>query len=105
MIENSVVSCPPCCVALDVNAPPTLPLWHDRISATTRRRPMGMWITGQDKIVWARDDTAAAEARQYIPSRTWGQSSRSLVQTAGPSRGNPGAQYDSTPSAAAGIPI
>ena len=25
MIENSVVSCPPCCVALDVNAPPTLP--------------------------------------------------------------------------------
>ena len=25
MIENSVVSFPPCCVPLDVNAPPTLP--------------------------------------------------------------------------------
>ena len=26
MIENYVVSFPPCCVALDVNAPPTLPI-------------------------------------------------------------------------------
>ena len=25
MIENSVVSWPPCCVAVEVNAPPTLP--------------------------------------------------------------------------------
>jgi hypothetical protein len=25
MIENSVISWPPCCVAVDVKAPPTLP--------------------------------------------------------------------------------
>jgi hypothetical protein len=31
MIENSVVSCPPCCVPLDEKAAPTLPFSAPRI--------------------------------------------------------------------------
>src|SRR6476620_9966699 len=49
MIEKRVVSCPPCCVALDVNAPPTLPCntpraqsppaWSRKFAICDDRRP------------------------------------------------------------------
>src|SRR6516165_37400 len=39
MIENSVVSCPPCCVALELNAPPTLPCNAPEATSGRAKKP------------------------------------------------------------------